>query len=127
MKLEVEDRAVGDNFVNCNFGRRSAKSFAGTEGWNGNMQPFGADATDALGEQSEVSTANRESADGDQRSGCDWVMVENETFHDATREREVSPVKAADLNLTVASLTEVLKYLGLREGPQAARHEYDRQ
>jgi len=46
-------------------------------------------------------------------------VIENETFHNATGKREVGPVKVADLQLTVAGLSQVLKDWGFCKWPQA--------
>ena len=84
VEIELDDCAIGDDFVNRNFGRSYVKSFAGAEGWDDYMQAFGVDAADALGKQSEVGTADREFFDGDQGLRRRCVVIENETFHNAT-------------------------------------------
>lgn len=125
MGHELDDGAVGDELIDFNFRRRSVQSLIGTEGQNGDMQAVNGDAADAFGQYSDVTAANRKFFNGDERSGRCRVVIESQAFRNAAGEREVGSVKGAGLNLTVAGLAEVLKDLRLREGPEAARYQYD--
>ena len=84
VEVELDDCAIGDDFVNRNFGRSGVKSFAGAEGWDDYMQAFGVHAADALGKQSKVGAAYGEFFDSDERFRRGSAVIENETFHNAT-------------------------------------------
>src|ERR1700688_4692126 len=122
MRGKLDYGVMGDDLVDRNFRRRSVQSLVGTEGQNGDMQAICGDSADAFGQYSDVAAANTKFFNGDERSGRCQVMIESQAFHNAAGEGEVSSVKGASLNLTVAGFAEVLKNLRLREGPQTARY-----